>query len=95
MLVGYDYFSTLQVDMIDGRAFSKDFASDSASIILNEAAIRETGIVDPVDMEFRLLQRDSSYTRLKIIGVAKDYHFRSLHTDIEPQLMIFDPSACK
>ncbi len=94
LLVGYDYFSTLQVDMIDGRAFSKDFASDSASIILNEAAIRETGIVDPVDKEFRLLRRDSTYTRLKIIGVAKDYHFRSLHTDIEPQLMICDPSAC-
>ncbi|MCP4313334.1 MAG: FtsX-like permease family protein, partial [Bacteroidetes bacterium] len=94
LLVGYDYFSTLQIEMSDGRAFSREFASDSAAIILNEAAIRETGIEDPVDMEFRLLRRDSSYTRLKIVGVAKDYHFRSLHTDIEPQLMICDPRAC-
>lgn len=94
LLVGYDYFSTLQVELVDGRAFSSEFASDSAGIILNEAALRETGIVDPVDKEFRLLRRDSTYTRLKIVGVAKDYHFRSLHTDIEPQLMICDPRAC-
>jgi putative ABC transport system permease protein len=94
LLVGYDYFSTLQVELVDGRAFSNEFASDSAGIILNEAAIREIGIVDPVGMEFRQLGSDSTYARLKIIGVAKDYHFRSLHSDIEPQLMIFNPRAC-
>ncbi len=57
VLVGYDYFNTLQVEMVEGRAFSKDFASDSSGIILNQAARRETGIKNPVIMEFRILGR--------------------------------------
>jgi len=94
LFVGYDYFSTLQIGMSEGRAFSRHLASDSTAVILNEAAIRETGIEDPVDMEFRLLLGDSAFRRLKVVGVAKDYHFRSLHTDIEPQIMICNPSYC-
>jgi len=94
LLVGYDYFSTLQLEMNEGRAFSKKLASDSASIILNEAAVRETGLENPVDMEFRLLGSDTIFARLKVIGVVKDYHFRSLHSDIESQLMICDPRSC-
>jgi len=94
LFVDYDYFSTLQVEMAEGRAFSRRFASDSTAIILNEAAIRETGIEKPVGMDFRYLLRDDSIQRLKVIGLSKDYHFRSLHTDIEPQILILDPRYC-
>lgn len=94
LLVGYDYFSTLQIEMSEGRVFSRKFASDSAAVILNEAAIQEMGIEDPVDMELRFLTGDTSFVRLNVVGLAKDYHFRSLHTDIEPQIIIFDPFAC-
>ena len=94
LFVGYDYFSTLQVEMKEGRAFSKEFASDSLGIILNEAAIVETGIEDPVGMEFRLLLNDKDVQRLNVVGVSKDYHFRSLHTEIESQIIICNPGAC-
>ncbi len=93
LLVDYDYCSTLQIEMADGRPFSKDFASDSAAIILNEAALRETGIEDPVNMEFRQLL-DSTILKLKIVGISRDYHYRSLHTDIEPQILILNQSYC-
>jgi len=92
LFVGFDYFSTLQIEMSDGRAFSKQYASDSAAVVLNEAAIREMGIEDPVDMELRFLLGDSTFSRLNVVGIAKDYHYRSLHTDIEPQIMICNPS---
>lgn len=94
LFVGFDYFSTLQVEMKEGRAFSEELASDSSAVILNEAAIRETGIEDPVDMEFRFLLTDSTIRRLKVVGISKDYHYRSLHTDIEPQITICDPASC-
>jgi putative ABC transport system permease protein len=49
------------------------------------------GIEDAIGMEVRLLRSDTTYTALHVIGVSKDYHFRSLHTDIEPQITIADP----
>jgi putative ABC transport system permease protein len=94
LLVGYDYFSALKVEMADGRAFSQDFASDSSAIILNEAAVREIGIEDPVGMEFRIPAGGDEIRRLNVVGISRDYHFRSLHTDIEPQIIICDPRSC-
>ncbi len=94
LFVGYDYFSTLQLEMSEGRVFSREFGSDSSAIILNEAAVRETGIGNPVGMEFRQLRNDSTYISSRVIGVAKDYHYRSLHMDIEPQIMICNPVNC-
>ncbi len=93
LFVGYDYFSTLQIDTKDGRVFSKNLASDSAAVILNETAVREMGIEDAVDMELRYLANDTTIVRLTVIGVSGDYHFRSLHTDIEPQIMVLNPGA--
>jgi len=94
LFVGYDYFSTLGIEMADGRAFSLDFASDSSAVILNEAAIREIGVEDPMNMGFRFLVNDTAIRRLSVVGISNDYHFRSLHTDIEPQVMICTPDFC-
>ena len=94
LFVGYDYFSTLEIEMADGRPFSTDFASDSAAVILNEAAIREMGVDDPMNMGFRFLANDTLIDRLNVVGISKDYHFRSLHSDIEPQVMICTPDYC-
>jgi len=91
LLVGYDYFSTLEIDMEEGREFSRNFASDSLAIVLNEAAVRDMGMEDPLGMEVRLLTGDTSHIALHVIGIARDYHFRSLHTDIEPQITICNP----
>ena len=93
LLVDYDYFSTLGIEMKEGRAFSRDFASDSLAIVLNEAAVREMGIGDTMGMEVRLLTSDTTHISLHVIGVSEDYHFRSLHTDIEPQITILDPRS--
>lgn len=93
LLVDYDYFSTLGIEMKEGRAFSREFASDSTAIVLNEAAVREMGIDDAIGTEVRLLTSDTTHISLHVIGVSNDYHFRSLHTDIEPQITIPDPGS--
>lgn len=94
LFVDYDYFSTLGIEMASGRPFSTDFASDSAAVVLNEAAIREMSVEDPMNMDFRFLANDTLITRLNVVGISKDYHYRSLHTDIEPQVMILTPDYC-
>lgn len=94
LFVDYDYFSTLEIDMAKGRPFSMDFASDSAAVVLNEAAIQEMGVENPMNMGFRYLANDTTISKLNVVGISKDYHYRSLHSDIEPQVMIFNQSYC-
>jgi hypothetical protein len=75
----YELIETLGVQMKEGRSFSKDFPQDTASIIFNEAAIEVMGMNDPIGKIFNLWGKD-----YKIIGVAKDFHFESLHEKVKP-----------
>ena len=84
--VDFQYFETFGIDIIDGRSFSKKFPSDSMSIILNETAVELMGIEDPIGQN---LLYDSSNT-FNIIGVVKDYNFRSLHNKIGPLVLFLD-----
>ena len=80
--VGYDFIKTMNIELRDGRDFSRDLASDSAAYIVNEAAVRIFGYKDPVGMPLTFWQRPG-----KIIGVTKDFHFNSLHHDIKPLII--------
>ncbi|MBU8893557.1 MAG: ABC transporter permease [Bacteroidales bacterium] len=87
----YDYFSTYNIEFADGREFSKDFASDSSAIILNEAAAKAIGFDNPIGKQLWFVENPRKMT---VVGVNKDFHYRSLHTDIEPQIIMFQPSQC-
>jgi putative ABC transport system permease protein len=81
--VDYDYFETLEMEMAQGRSFSKDFPTDAAdAFILNETGSRLTGMEDPIGKKFTLWNKSGP-----IIGVVKDYHFKSLHAKIEPLVL--------
>lgn len=80
-----DYVETLGLQMVAGRSFTRDFGGDSSSIILNEAAVRELGYdahsAIGKNIHFELGGRKQS---LQIVGVMKNFHFRSLHEVIKP-----------
>jgi putative ABC transport system permease protein len=80
-----DYFSTLGINMVSGRPFSKEFNADSSSIILNETAVKHLGY-DPKNAAGRKIHYDwqNHHYTLNIVGVAKDFHFESLHNPIKP-----------
>jgi putative ABC transport system permease protein len=81
--IDYDYFETLEMEMAQGRAFSKGFPTDATdSFILNETGARLTGMEDPVGKKFTLWNKSGP-----IIGIVKDYHFKSLHAKIEPLVL--------
>ncbi|HEX6225144.1 MAG TPA: FtsX-like permease family protein, partial [Chryseolinea sp.] len=68
-----------------GRNFAPDFISDSSAIILNEEAIRQLGLKPPLIGQ--RLQWDDGTGKthgVTIIGIAKDFHFTSLHSRISP-----------
>jgi ABC-type antimicrobial peptide transport system permease subunit len=80
--VGYDYFKTLNLKLLEGRDFSPEHPTDSTdAIIVNQETLRQLGLTSPVGQRIHVGHRDHT-----IIGVVKDANFRSLHYKIEPQL---------
>ncbi len=74
-----DYVKTMGFEIIEGSDFSDKLASDSATFILNEAAARLLNLDKPIGKEiFVWLHRG------RIKGIIKDFHYTSLHREIEP-----------
>jgi predicted permease len=79
MVVNHDFIETLGIEMREGRSFSSDIGADTARVIFNEAAIDAMGYKDPLGKKAM---------GFEIIGVVKNFHFESFHTDVIPQLFI-------
>jgi putative ABC transport system permease protein len=77
--VGYDFVKTMNLKLVDGRDFSKAFATDSAGFLINEAALKVTGYKDPIGKPLKWGKSEG-----RIVGVLKDFHFQSLHSAIRP-----------
>ena len=88
-----NYLPTLQIPLVEGRNFSKDFPADSTnSVLVNEAYIKEAGWKDSgVGKTIDFLNGQN--TKLRIVGVVKDYHYNSLKMKIKPQLFSTQPDV--
>jgi ABC-type antimicrobial peptide transport system permease subunit len=79
--VTHDYFTTMDLALTEGRAFSQEFSdNDGLAYILNEEAVRQTGLTDPVGKGFALYGRQGT-----IIGVVEDSYFQTLKQPKRPQ----------
>ena len=78
------------IEVIAGRGFSKNFANDlNGSMVINEATVKHLGFTNPEDaIGKRFWQRGGTGL---IIGVVKDFHFHSLHEEIQPLTMQISP----
>lgn len=83
----FQLIETMGAEMAEGRTFSEDFASDSSKVIFNEAAIRAMGLENPVGKIIRLWDKYD----LEILGVVKDFHFQSLHSEVNPLFFRLNP----
>ena len=69
--------------MQSGRFYSSEHPTDATeAYVLNQAAVKEMGLEDPVGKDLTVWGRTC-----KIIGVVKDFHFNSLHHAIEPVIL--------
>jgi len=83
----YDFMETLGMEIVQGREFSRDIASDSTeAVIINESAASLMGFKDPVGkaVYFGHPAFPEEKRQTRIIGVVKDFHFRSLHHPMGP-----------
>jgi len=94
MNTDYEFVDTYGFEVTHGRAFSKEFGADiDGAIMLNQAAAREIGYLPEEAVGKKLLRfiTLSEFKEFTIVGVVKDFHFKSLHRIIEPFLLILDP----
>ena len=86
-----EYFvPTLKLALLEGRNFRPNNKSDSASVILNEAAVKTIGWKNPIGKWVRYPGNENQ--RFQVIGVMKDFHLASFRTTIEP-VAIFHESS--
>ncbi len=80
--IGYDFIKTMGLEMVEGRDFSREHATDSAGYIVNETALKIFNYKDPIGMPLTFWQKKGT-----IVGIVKDFHFNSLHVAITPLVL--------
>ncbi len=87
-----EYVETLDMEIVDGRDFDPQY-NDSLNVIVNETAVRLLGYDNPIGR--KIINPNPGQMQpgeLTIVGVVKDYHHQSLHTEIPP-MIIFNTNA--
>ncbi len=98
VMVDEDYLKTLGLKLLAGRNFSKDIGGDVSAYIINETAVREFGLGSAEQAIGKTLswptwRKPDSLKTGPVIGVVKDFHYKSLHEKIEPAVLQIYPQA--
>jgi putative ABC transport system permease protein len=87
--VGYDYFSTFGMEIIKGRAFSREYPTDQKeAYIVNEEAVKMMGMESPVGKRLSVFRNEG-----RIIGVVKNFLFQPLYHPVKPFVFMLRPGS--
>ncbi len=82
--IGFDFLKTYGIKIKYGRSFSEEISSDiKDAVIINETAAKKLGLESPLGKRLNI----SGFTYGEVIGVVEDFHFKSLHQNIEPLII--------
>ncbi len=79
LAMGTGFIETIGMELVEGRSFERDRANEQSKIVFNVTAIRMMGLENPIGQTIELWGN-----KKQIIGVVKDFHLATLHSDIEP-----------
>lgn len=94
MSADYDFVETMGMTMLSGRDLSREFATDiEDAVMINKAAAHRLGYEpeEAVGKSIFVAQTIDEYAEMNVIGVIEDYHFKSLHYEIEPLAIFYIP----
>ncbi len=81
--IDYDFVETYEMKMAVGRNFSEDFVTDrEAAFLVNETAVTAFRWTDPIRKKLEWFGVAG-----EVIGVIRDFHFKSLHEKVEPLIL--------
>jgi putative ABC transport system permease protein len=85
--VDQDFINTLKIEVVKGENFPENISGDNSNAyILNESALKKTGWNDPIGKKYENGRRKGT-----VIGIVKDFNFKSLHSKIEPLALAYRP----
>ncbi len=92
LVVDNEFVSTLGLELVEGRGFvEKNPRDDRGELILNEAAMRKFGWSSCVGKDLEKIWPQGNEIKVeyrgKVVGVVKDFHYQSLHHEIEPLII--------
>lgn len=83
--VDYDYLDAMGIRLLEGRKFSREFPVDTINtIILNETAVRELNLANPVGQRMIWAERSDTIVYATVVGVVSDFHYASFREPIKP-----------
>ena len=88
--VDYDFIETFEMDVIQGRGFSKIHGEDSLKFIINESAAQKMNMIQTIGESVTIWGYSG-----EVIGIVKDFNFNSLQVGVEPLIMMRQPDAFK
>ena len=88
--VSVDYAKTIGLKILEGRDFSREFASDSVGILINQTAKKYLGVSDPVGMLIRDTDEEDPSPTMKIIGVIEDVIASSPYEPVKQAFYVYD-----
>jgi putative ABC transport system permease protein len=92
MFVDYDFIPTLGIEIVEGRNFSRDYATDlDDAYIVNEAAVKNFGWDNPIGK--KIIWAGDQNKKGYVIGVVKDFHYASFREEIAPVVLHMSAGA--
>ncbi|NKI31318.1 ABC transporter permease [Croceivirga thetidis] len=88
--VSVDYAKTIGLKILEGRDFSREFATDSVGILINESAKKYMGVQNPVGMLIRDTDEEDPAPTMKIIGVIEDVIAQSPYEPVKQAFYVYD-----
>jgi len=93
-IVDQDFLDVIQLEMVEGRFFSKEIPTDRQAIILNESKARELGVDDLLNKRMEGWVGGDQNHWFHIIGIVKDFHYESFHEPVKPLWMVKLHGTC-
>ncbi|PLW99896.1 MAG: hypothetical protein C0591_02085, partial [Marinilabiliales bacterium] len=92
--VDYDFDETIGVEVIEGRFFTKEYSKDATDgFVINEAAVKAMELKNPVGTKMSMFDGTPYEQKGEIIGVIKNMHTESLHSEIKPFAFRYSPTG--
>lgn len=88
------YLNTMGLELLKGRNFSTDFKAEDTNLIINETSAKILGFgLNAIDKTVTMaLDNQGTTKKYTIVGVVKDFHYKSLYQPVEPLIMLYKPN---
>jgi len=85
-ITDFDFLELFDMEIVQGRSFSKENPRDQANYVINQTAVKYMGLENAIGKRLRFWKNEG-----QIIGVVKDFHHVSLHREIMPHVFTINP----